>query len=506
VYAYERGGTKLAAAIAVIQLTPAAVIAPMAARLIDRYGSAVGLWRGYALQALSNGATAALMLLHAPSVGVYAAAVLAASAVTLTRPAHGALLPSLVDDPGQLTAANAVTGWLESAGLLIGPALSGALIAIDGPGASFGFFALAIAGSAALVAPVARHEPPPAAEQGATRENLDFGILSALAAQKGMTPLMTIMGVQFFAMGALDVLEVVLAIKVLGLGASGAGYLGAAFGAGGLAGGVAALGLIGRRRVVSWLLCAAILWGLAFVIIGAWPSVVVAFGLLAGAGAARTVPDVAGRTLLQRVASSEVRGRLFGVLEGVAMLSLALGSASVPAFAGAGGTRAALIGTGALLAVCAGATFAALYRLERLIPSVGIELGLLRGSPLFSMLAAPVLEGLARSLTRIEVACGEAVVREGETGGLFYLVGDGELSVTAGGEQRPPLRPGDGFGEIALLRDGIRTATVTATTPVTLYALGREDFLEAVTGSAQASHAAERLIAQRLEGSAGVVA
>lgn len=151
-----------------------------------------------------------------------------------------------------------------------------------------------------------------------------------LVSAPGLVALLSIIGVQFVAIGALDVLVVVLAIKVLALGPSAAGYLDAALGAGGMVGAVAALGLIGRPRLVPSLLTAVLGWGLALIVLGLWPSVLAAVALLAGGGAGRTVVDVAGRTLLQRAVPAKVRGRMFGVLEGIAMLSLAVGSISVP--------------------------------------------------------------------------------------------------------------------------------------------------------------------------------
>ena len=123
-------------------------------------------------------------------------------------------------------------------------------------------------------------------------------------------------------------LLVVLAIGVLEMGESGAGYLSAAFGAGGILGSVAALSLIGRRRLASPLIAAAAGWAALTVALGAWPTVGGAFLLLAIAGAARTVVEVAGRTMLLRGAPAEVRGRVFGLLEGVSMLGLALGPCS----------------------------------------------------------------------------------------------------------------------------------------------------------------------------------
>jgi hypothetical protein len=513
VYAYQRGGTALAAAIAVIQLLPAAAVAPVASVLTDRKGGAFGLWVGYIAQALSIAATAALLLWHAPSVAVYVAAVAAASAVTLTRPAHAALLPALVDDPRELTAANVVTGWLESVSFFVGPGLAGVLIALDGPGLACVLFAGAVTLSALLVVPLTKRRATTAVVvtegklEDAVEDKLEdaVDVLGVLRSEPGVAILLTLVAVQYVAIGALDVLVVVLAIKVLALGSSGAGYLDAAFGAGGVLGGFGALGLIGRSRLVPPLVLAAVAWGAAFLLLGAWPTVVGAFALLAAAGAGRTLLDVAGRTLLQRVVPDGVRGRVFGVLEGASMLSLAIGSASVPLLASLGGPGTAVAGVGGLLVLGAAATGHLLVRLESAAPEIGTELSLLRGSPIFGVLGAAQLEGVARSLVREQLPAGHVVVRQGERGDRFYLVASGNLLVTVAGIDRGHLGSGDGFGEIALLRDGLRTATVTALEPVTLYALEREAFLDAVTGSTHAHRAAERLVAGHLGDGPGMV-
>jgi hypothetical protein len=496
VYAYQRGGAGMSAAIAVIQLVPAAVVAPLGAGLAERRGAAVALRLGYFAQVLSIGVCATAMLLDAPSPVAYAGAIVAASAVTLTRPAQGALLPSLVDSPAELTAANVVSGWVESVSLLVGPALAGAVIALAGPGAALAAFAGAVFGSAVLVAPLSG----PGGEGAEADESLAdvTSVVTLVRTQRGVAAVLALGAVQFVAMGAQDVLEVVLALKVLGLGASGAGYLAAAFGGGAIAGGIGSLSLIGRHRLVGPLLGAGIGWGAAFVVLGAWPTAVGAFVLLAAAGATHTVLDASSRTMLHRVVPPQLHGRVFGVLEGLAMLGLAIGSLSVPAMMGLGGAQAALIAVGAVLLVVPISTVATLRALERAAPALDLELSLLRGSPLFTMLAAPVLEDLARALVREDARDGDAIVREREVGDRFYLLAEGELDVSIDGAHLRTLTAGDGFGEIALLRDGVRTATVVARGPATLYALERAPFLEAVTGSYQASQAAEKIVADRL--------
>jgi MFS family permease len=507
VYAYQRGGTTLAGVIALVQLLPAAVVAPLASRWVDRRGAGTMLALGYVILAITVAATAVPILLGVASVVVYAAATTAACAVTLVRPAQSTLLPDLVSDPADLTAANAVTGWVESLSVLIGPALAGLMIELDGPGAALALFAVALAAGAVLTAPMAQSPQP---ELTGARAEGDHeyedgetprALLAALRQQPGSSVLLTLMGVEFIALGALDILEVVLAIQVLGLGPQGAGYLGAAFGFGGVLGGLGTFGLVGRKRMAEAILLGAAAGGAAFLALGVWPTVAGAFLLLGGVGAAHVLMDVACRTVLHRVMPVNVRGRVFGLLEGLAMLGLAIGSISVPALVAAGGAEAALGAVGGLLLASAIVSAPALRRIERASPTPVARLAALQGSELFGLLSPPVLEDLAAALIPHPVQAGEVVIREGEPGDRVYLVAEGELDVSVSDRWVAARGPGAVIGEIALLRDGFRTATVTALTPGLLYALERAPFLEALTGSAPASHAAERLVNERLSAS-----
>jgi hypothetical protein len=175
-----------------------------------------------------------------------------------------------------------------------------------------------------------------------------------------------LVGAQYLVIGVLDVVLVVLAIGSLGMGASGAGYLTAAFGAGGVIGSLIALSLIGRRRLSAPLSAAAISWAAVLVLLGVWPSVAGAFLLLAAAGAARSVLDTSGRTILLRAAPPALRGRIFGLLEGLAMFGLAAGSALVPAMVALGGPGTALAATGVLLGLITLAAGAAVRRADAL--------------------------------------------------------------------------------------------------------------------------------------------
>jgi Cyclic nucleotide-binding domain/Transmembrane secretion effector len=441
----------------------------------------VALKLGYVAQAAAMAGTAAVLLAGGPSPLAYGLATVAAAAVTITRPAQAASVAALVDHTDELTAATALTSWIEGASVLVGPALAGVLIAARGPGLAFAVFAAAVGLGALLVASVTMHSDRRRSvviEPEEAREGVLAG-LAVLRSEQDTRALLVLLGVQYLALGALDVLEVVLAISVLGLGAPAAGYLGAAFGAGGVIGGMAALSLIGARSLARPLAGAALLWALAYAVLGLSPQAGTAFALLAAAGVGRTLLDVSGRTLLARVSPPQVLARVFGVLEALTMAGLAAGSLLVPALVALGGARAALIGVAAILAV---ATFACLPRLVA-VDRRGVattKLMLLRDHALFALLPPPALEGLAGQLEPVRVPRGHVVIQEGDVGDRFYLVDRGELEVSTAGDPIRRLGPGSGFGEIALLHDVRRTATVAATEDCLLYALAREPFLDAL--------------------------
>jgi MFS family permease len=378
VYAYERGGTIAAAVVAVAQLVPAGLIAPILARAVDRYGAAAALHWGYWWQAASLAVTSSLLLSGAPAALAYTAAVTAAVAVTSTRPAQAALIPLLVERSEQLTALSVLSSWVESASMLVGPALAGILIALDGPGPAVAFFALCVTISALLVA--GRDRIVAGAQGGAYRPDAQPRVtvragLDAVRRDGGLVALIALIGAEYFVIGALDVLLVVVGIHVLGLGPSGPGYLNAAFGAGGVMGSVVALSLIGRRRLAAPLLGAAGGWALLLVVLGSWPTAVGAFLLLAAAGVARSVLDVSARTIMVRTAPRAVCGRVFGLLEGAAMLGLALGSLLVPLLSTLSSAGLGLVAAGTLLSAVALAASARVHGVDAAsAPDEGAEL------------------------------------------------------------------------------------------------------------------------------------
>ena len=220
--------------------------------------------------------------------------------------------------------------------------------------------------------------------------------------------------------------------------------------------------------------------------------------LLATAGLGRTIVDVSARTLLQRVAPSDMLARVFGLVEALAMAALAVGSLLVAALVAIGGVSLALVGIGLLLPLTLLAFGRSLLDVDRHATVPVVQIGLLRSLPLFAPLPPQTLESAAHALERLDVPAGTVVIREGEDGDRFYVIADGSIQVTRAGHVLATLERGDGFGEVALLRSSPRNATCTAITEATLYALEREEFLAVVTGHPRSEEAAERLAATAL--------
>jgi MFS family permease len=301
------------------------------------------------------------------------------------------------------------------------------------------------------------------------------------------------------ALGALDVLLVVLAIQQLGMGSAGFGFLNAAIGAGGIIGLVITASLVGRQHLSRPFLGGIAGFGLALAMVGVLPAIIPAFVFLGLAGAGRNVMDVAGRTLLQRTVPDQVLSRVLGVLEGLYNISIGIGAVLAPLVILALGLRGTFIAAGLGLAALAGLCLRPLGVIDRRAPVPGPALDRIRTPALFAPLDGVVLERLAAALQPLRLPAGSVIIREGTPGERFYLIDSGEVVVEKNGVEIARLGAGDYFGEIALLRNIPTTAAVVAHTTVDLLALDPDIFIEAITGSARARRVADDVMARRLQ-------
>jgi MFS family permease len=502
VYAFGRGGASEAGAVSVILLIPSAVVAPLAAYAGDRFRRDRVLFVDYLVQGFAIGATAVTLYADASAGVVYAVATLASISITFTRPAQNSLLPALAATPEDLTATNVVTGIVEGTGKMLGPLIAGVLLGVAGPDAVFAVFAIVTLLGASAVSGV-RAEPAavtPPGRMGAEdvwRETLRG--FRTLRDEREPRLVVLLLSSNVIVVGALDVLFIATAIDLLGIGQSGAGYLSAAFGAGAVIGAASAVILVGRRRLTPPLAAGAVVFGSPIALVAVAPSAVSAPVLFAIAGGGRSLGDVAGRTLLQRIAPNEVLSRVFGVLEGLMMVALAVGSVGAAVLIERFGVPTALVAIGAFLPLVMLFSSGRLLSVDRRAAPPSAEmLALVRTIPFFTPLPPPALEGVMANMTPMQVGSGKVLIREGDVGDLFYVIVEGEVEVTSGGKHLSDLGPGAYVGEIALLRDVPRTATVIAKTPLRLLALQRDPFLLAVTGHPQSVQAAQAVADARL--------
>jgi MFS family permease len=501
VYAYDVGGAAAVGLVGLIRTVPAAVSAPFSSLLSDRYArERVMLFAQLGRMVVLVLSAAALAAdLHAAYIFVGAGLMTVLG--TAIKPAQAAMLPSLASTPEELTAANVTFSSVESISLFTGPALGGLLLAVTDESVVFLVAAAGAAFAAFLVARVSAER----AAAGRRREPRTEPFLAELSAgyqtigtEPGLRVVAGLWAAHWLVAGAVHVLLVAAALDLLDLGESGVGLLSAAIGVGGLIGTFVALALVtGERLAVNFATGLAIR-GSALALVGVWPEPIVAFALLFINGIGNTIIDASGSTLLQRMVRDEVRARVFGALQGILILGLGLGTIATPLVIEIAGIRGALIVTGALLAGLTLLSARSLVRVRPPAPASAETLDLLRSIPIFAPLPEPTVEYLAGAMSTVREPAGTVIVRQGEAGDRYYLVEAGEVEVSVDGSVASTLGHGEGFGEIALLRDIPRTATITARTDVTLLALERDDFIAAVSDHPPSAQAADTVIADRL--------
>lgn len=538
VWAYGVGGATAVGIWAAIRLALMAVTAPVASTLADRLPRKSVMVGADLFRATLVAAAAVCMVLDSPVAVIFVLATITSLAGTPFRAAQAALMPSLARRPEELTASNGTASTLESLSFFVGPAIGAFLIAIaDVPvvfmvnAATFLWSMLMVLGIKVPAKPpheqpaTTEPEPVPATGDGpagglaatavadagadvrtdveAVAEPKESFVTQSLAgfrsilADRDLLVVVALVSAQTIVAGASVVFTVLLAVDVLEIGPHGVGYLDSMLGVGAIIGGFVAIARSSRHKLGQDMAYGVVLWSLPLLLIAVWPSMATAFIAMVLLGFANPLVDVNMATIVQRITPDAVMGRVFGALEACLIGTMALGSLLMPFLVQWLGLRTALVvlglGVSLLVVPC-------LPRMRRLDLALGVPAGLsfLRAVPMFAPLSPPVLETLARQLVTVTVPAGTVVLSEGADSDKFFIIESGLVEVSKDGNVLRREATGEFFGEIGLLRDVPRTATITAVEDTVLFTMDRDSFLSAVTGSSEATVAADDVVNRRL--------
>ena len=506
VFAYGVGGVSAVGIWVAIRLALMSLTAPLASAWADRMPRKSVMILSDLIRAVLVTAAAACLLFDAPAAPIFVLATATSLLGTSFRCAQRALMPALAENPEELTASNGISSTIESFSFFVGPAVGALLIGLSSVGVVFGLNVITFVWSLVLVLGVhvpQRDEPLPTvddetderAKEGFLREI--SGGFRAIAADRDLLSVAWLIGAQTIVAGASAVFLVVMAVDILGIGAEGVGYLDSTLGIGAVLGGFWAISRARKKRLGQDMTIGVLLWALPLLLVVVWPSIPTALLAVALLGLANPMVDVNFETIVMRIAPDEVLGRVFGALESYLIGTMALGSALMPLLIHLVGFRSALAVVALGVAVLAAPLLPRMRRLDaRMVAPRGLDL--LAAVSIFAPLSRVTVEGLARALVPVPVAAGSPALREGEDSDRFYVIESGLVEVTQDGAVLRREGPGEFFGEIGLLRDVPRTATVTAVEDTVLLALGRDDFLAAVTGQREAYLAADDIVARRL--------
>ena len=496
VVAYGTGGAAATGLLGVASFVAPTVVSPFAGIPAARWRPERVLAAVTVLRVVAVALTVGLVAFDGPIVLLVPLVLLESGAGAIGRSLQIALQPLLARSPAELVAANVAAGTAEGLGTFAGPAVSALLLAVAGPvGAYLGvlaIYALAVASIAGMHVPPTRPGRVPS-----VRKELLAGMRAGLL-HRGPALILTGFWIQAGVRAALIVLTVVAAIELFGMGESGAGLLNAAFGAGGVLGALGAVALAGRTRIAPWFSAALAGWGLPVVVLGLIVSPAVAIALMVVVGASNAVLDVAGFTLLQRAVPNAARVAVMGLLISGAGATMAIGGFVAPILVDGLGIEGALVATGAILPVLAVLTWPGIRNADRAAVVDTAKLTRIRADPLFAPLSMAMIEQLAEQLVPVTFETGAELIREGEPGDRYYLIEQGHVVVSQAGQPMREQGPGESIGEIALLFDVPRTASVRALEPVEALTLSRDDFLGTLCGQTASRRVADTVAMERL--------
>jgi MFS family permease len=509
VWAYQVGGAAAVGVFQAVRFVSVAFAGPLGAVVADKVSRKHFMMAVDAIRAVLVSLAALSIGLGGPPIVVYVIAILSGMVGASFRSAQSGLIPRLVSTPDQLTASNAVASNLETAAMFAGPAIGALLISAVDVELVFWLNVLSYLWSFVLVAairvPAAPEATAPVDEDEAEGSESFLHEVTAgyaeLARDRDLAVVAGLAAAQGLIWGALTVFTVMMSLTMLDAGAAGVGYLNSLMGIGTVVGGLVMLTRLKRGRLGQDMSIGVLGWALPLVVLAVFPSPVVVFAALAVIGFSDAWVNLGLDTIPQRIAPDRILSRVFAAVESALIGSMALGAAVAPLLVHLLGLRGALAALGGAVTALVLVAFGRMRRLDARLALPEYQpahLELVRSLALFAPLAPPVQESLARKLEPVSYAAGATIVAEGESSDRFYVIVSGTVDVTHGDRLLRIEGPGEFFGEIGLLRDVPRTATIGALEDTELLALERDDFLAAVTGVLESARAAEDVVRLRL--------
>jgi MFS family permease len=481
VYAYSVGGAGAVGLISLLRMLPSAALAPFASTLADRWRRDVVLTLVSATRGVITLLITVLVAADGPAAAVYLLAVLSTAVALPYRPVNSALLPLLCHTPVELAQSNVVRGLLDSVSTLVGPAVAAALLAYDGTSAGFAAVAVIAGLSAAATVGLSVEEPERHEPAGSVLAGLATGARAMFGSGR-LRVLVLLLATQTATRGALSVFSVLVAVDLLHMGEAGVGTLTAAVGAGAVLGSMFAMVYVGNQRLARWFGFGVAMWAAPLAVLAVVPGRPTALVLCATIGVGNALVDVGLFTLIARLAPERVLARVYGLAESIAALAVGVGSVIAAGLTSALGLRPALSVVGAVGPVLVLLLWYSLRRIDEAMVARDEDLALLGRVPVFDPLPLPALEQLAAGLRPLQVAAGETLYLQGDDADGCAVVESGSAEVLGDGVPIATVGPGDLVGEIALLRQTPRTATVRARTDMGLRLLDSDRFVFVVTG------------------------
>ncbi len=478
IYAFRAGGTLYVGLLGVRLLAGALSSAVLAPLVMGRRG-VLGLIT--AARVLTLGCAAALTLAGAGFLIVLGVALADALVAAAYRPAQARTLPALARSPQQLTRAVAGTSIAKTVGQAAGALFGGLAVELMRPGLAIG-----LAATVMLLACLGSLRLAPAAVVGV--RGADRPLRDGLAAIPGVLrapdarPLVLASVLRTLVRGLWGALLVVVALRLLHDGSTGVGVIQAATALGAILALPLTATQIGRARLALPCVLAFVGAGVAVGTISAASSLALVAALVCVWGASMALADATSLSLLHRLMSTEAFSRTVAVMESLKLISEGAGALLAPALVAGLSLRAAIAVAGLPLPLLMLASWSRVRGADDVAAGRGRLVALLHRVPLLRGLDMAALEQLAAHAQPLACTAGEVVFARGEPGDSFYVIESGEAEVAIHGRGVARLGPGAEFGERALLRDTPRTATVTARSNLRLRTIGRDAFMEAVTG------------------------